>query len=144
MVLQMEQTWAAPKPQPVTVAILDNEERELVEIDTAACQWRYITDEAVTFAILPNQRGILVIRQNLTLVWARSGGEVVMLMGGVERFGQAYVPQMGYQLALVGRGGRRINIDIGEVVERRGREIVADGRTYRVRRLYRTVWDPLQ
>lgn len=143
-VRQQEQYWSFPKPQPLFVAVINNGEQELVEIDASNCQWRYITDEVTAFVVLPNQRGILAIRQNGTLMWARQTGELVQLMNGVQSFGQAYEPHMGYRLSLIGRGGRPIAIDLAEVIERRGREIVADGRTHTVRRLYRTVWDPLQ
>jgi hypothetical protein len=131
--------YGFPRMTPTYVALLAGPSRDLVEIDTASCQQRWLGDGVLDFAVQMQLRSVTFVTHGGRAYYARGGSGDVYQIG--DDFTRVSDDGRGNQIRLVDRAGRARTVQYN--TSEANIAVYLDGASSWAKLRYRTVWRPL-
>jgi len=130
--------YGFPRMSPTYVALLAGPARDLVEIDVASCQQRWLADGVVDFAVQPQLRATTFVKHGGRVFYTRGTGDVYQIGDNYSRVAD---DGRGNQLRLMDRGGQQHLLQFSP--DGQNVAVYVDGAISVAKYRYRSFWRPL-
>jgi hypothetical protein len=130
--------YGFPRMSPTYVALLAGPARDLVEIDVASCQQRWLADGVIDFAVQPQFRSTTFVKHGGRVFYTRGTGEVFQVADDYARVAD---DGRGNLLRLMDRSGRAHTLQFAPSGQTVGAYL--DGAMLVAKLRYRALWRPL-